>query len=174
MSTTEHRILILEDVASDAELVENYLKKGGLSFVLKRVETREDFSRELDSFAPDIILSDYNLPQFDGLAALEIAKVKCPNVPFIFVSGVMGDELAVQTLKNGAVDYVLKDRLIQLVPAIERALRDAESKEVLKTKVSELEILVKSMVGRELKMVELKKTIADLKEHLVGPVKQDN
>ena len=170
MSTTEHRILILEDVASDAELVENYLKKGGLSFVLKRVETREDFSRELDSFAPDIILSDYNLPQFDGLAALEIAKVKCPNVPFIFVSGVMGDELAVQTLKNGAVDYVLKDRLIQLVPAIERALRDAESKEVLKTKVSELEILVKSMVGRELKMVELKKTIADLKEHLVGPL----
>lgn len=172
MNTKEYKILILEDVASDAELVENYLKKGGLSFVLKRVDTREDFSRELDSFLPDIILSDYSLPQFDGFAALEIAKVKCLNVPFIFVSGVMGDELAIQTLKNGAADYVLKDRLIQLVPAIERALRDTESKEVLKTKILELEILVKSMVGRELKMVELKKTITDLKEHLVGSSKQ--
>lgn len=166
MDTNEHRILILEDVPADAELMENELRKGGLKFTSKRVMTREEFAGSLGSFAPDLILSDYSLPQFDGLSALEIAKATSPDVPFIFVSGVMGDERAVETLKKGAVDYVLKDKLVKLAPAVERAFRDRETINELKEKASDLERLVNSMVGRELKMVELKKEIATLKEQL--------
>lgn len=168
METNEHRILILEDVPADAELMENELRKGGLKFASKRVMTREEFTSSLEEFAPDLILSDYSLPQFDGLSALEIAKAASPDVPFIFVSGVMGDERAVETLKRGAVDYVLKDKLVKLAPAVERAFRDVKVGEELKGKVSDLENLVNSMVGRELKMVELKKEIATLKEQLAA------
>lgn len=168
METNEHRILILEDVPADAELMENELRKGGVKFASKRVMTREEFTSSLDSFAPDLILSDYSLPQFDGLSALEIAQKTNPDVPFIFVSGVMGDECAVETLKKGAVDYVLKDKLVKLVPAVERAYRDVEISVALKEKVSDLERLVASMVGRELKMVELKKEIATMKEQMAG------
>ena len=168
MDPKEHKVLILEDVPSDAELMENELRKGHLKFVSKRVMNREDFSEALVSFAPDLILSDYSLPQFDGLSALEIAKKICPDVPFIFVSGVMGDDCAVETLKKGAADYVLKDKLVKLVSAVERAYRDVEMSGALKEKVSDLERLVNSMVGRELKMVELKKEISALKEQLAA------
>jgi len=172
MDGKEYKILILEDMQTDAELLENELRKGKLRFVSKQVMTREDFINALDNFAPDIILSDYNLPQFDGLAALEIAKEKYPDIPFIFVSGAMGDELAVETLKKGAVDYVLKDKMIKLMPAIERAFRDVETANKLKDKVSDLEKLLSSMVGRELKMIELKKNIAELKEQISALPKQ--
>lgn len=127
MDTKEYKILILEDVPADAELMERELKKGGLHFVSKRVAIKEDFSTALDTFAPDLILADYKLPQFDGFSALAIAKEKCPDTPFIFVTGAMGDELAVETLKQGAVDYVLKDKLPHLLPAVERAFRNVAS-----------------------------------------------
>lgn len=168
MDSNEHKILILEDVPADAELMEIELRKGGVAFASKRVMTREDFTDALESFAPDLILSDYSLPQFDGLSALEIAQKTHAEIPFIFVSGVMGDERAVETLKKGAVDYVLKDRLVKLAPAVKRAFHDIEMANELKEKISDLERLVNSMVGRELKMVELKQQIAALKEQLAA------
>jgi len=93
-----------------------------------RVETEKDFVYELEENPPDLILSDYALPGFDGYAALDIAKVKAPNTPFIFVTGTMGEEVAIETLKNGATDYVLKHRLARLVPSVHRALREAQER----------------------------------------------
>ncbi|HVS50755.1 MAG TPA: histidine kinase [Opitutaceae bacterium] len=119
------RILLVEDNAPHAELVEHFLRDGGLSFRLERVETQEAFVAHLERQPPDMILSDYALPQFDGYTALAIAREKVPNVPFIFVTGTMGEEVAIETLKNGATDYVLKTRLARLGPAVQRALRES-------------------------------------------------
>ena len=119
---------MLEDNPADAELSKHTLRRGGIHFVSFRVETEKDFIRELEENTPDLILSDYALPGFDGYAALNIAKVKCPDVPFIFVTGTMGEEVAIETLKNGATDYVLKHRLARLVPSVHRALREAQER----------------------------------------------
>jgi HD-GYP domain-containing protein (c-di-GMP phosphodiesterase class II)/CheY-like chemotaxis protein len=122
------RILILEDSAADIELTERELRKGGVAFSSKRVETREAFLKELVDFVPDLILADYQLPSFDGLAALAIVQEQCPQVPFIFVTGVMGEEVAIETLKSGATDYVLKSRLSKLAPAVHRALQEVKER----------------------------------------------
>lgn len=90
------RILILKDQNTDAELIERKICEEGISFSSKRVETKEDFLRELKDFAPDFILSDYKLPVFDGSSALAIAKEHCPDVVFIFVSGTIEEELAIE------------------------------------------------------------------------------
>src|SRR5207245_2918999 len=95
---------------------------------LKRVDCKAEFVRELEKTPLHLILSDYALPSFDGLAALAIAREKCPDVPFIFVTGTMGEEVAIETLKNGATDYVLKTRLSRLVPSVHRALREAQGR----------------------------------------------
>ncbi len=124
----ELRILILEDVPTDTELVEYELRKAEISFSSKRVETREDFIKALEEDAPDLILSDHTLPSFDGMEALKIAKEKFPDVPFIFVTGSLGEEGAIETLKSGATDYVLKDNLSRLAPSVRRALREAEER----------------------------------------------
>ncbi|OGP69236.1 MAG: hypothetical protein A2Z73_05735 [Deltaproteobacteria bacterium RBG_13_60_28] len=116
---------MLEDVASDAEIVEYGLRQAKIKFTCRRVDTREDFLQELERRTPDLILADYSLPSFDGLTALRLAREICPETPFIFVSGAMGEEVAVDTLKMGATDYVLKQRLGRLGPAVERALREA-------------------------------------------------
>jgi len=121
----ELRILLLEDNAPHAELVEHFLRNGGVKFQLTRVETRDAYVEQLELHPPDMILSDYALPSFDGYAALAIAKEKAPAIPFIFVTGTMGEEVAIETLKNGATDYVLKTRLARLGPAVQRALREA-------------------------------------------------
>jgi signal transduction histidine kinase len=121
-------ILMLEDNPTDAELSGHTLRRGGVRFTTTRVETEEDFVRELDENPPDLILSDYALPGFDGYAALDIAKRKAPNTPFIFVTGTMGEEVAIETLKSGATDYVLKHRLSRLVPSVHRALREAQER----------------------------------------------
>jgi PAS domain S-box-containing protein len=121
----ELRILIVEDVPADALLEERALRQAGLVFQAKRVETEDEFTAEVETFKPDAILADYNLPSFDGMAALAIAKEKCPEVPFIVVTGSLGDERAVETLKQGATDYVLKDRLVKLPLAVKRALEEA-------------------------------------------------
>lgn len=121
----ELRILLLEDNAPHAELVEHFLRESGLRFRLVRVETRDTFTEQLERQPPDMILSDYALPSFDGYAALAIAREVVPNIPFIFVTGTMGEEVAIETLKNGATDYVLKTRLARLGPAVQRALREA-------------------------------------------------
>jgi diguanylate cyclase (GGDEF)-like protein/PAS domain S-box-containing protein len=122
----ELRILILEDNPADAELEEHELRKARLVFTSNVVDTKEAFLKALDEFFPDIILSDYDLPSFDGLAALRIAKGKCPDVPFILVTGKLGEEFAIEKLKEGATDYVLKSNLKRLVPSVNRALEEAK------------------------------------------------
>jgi len=122
----EIRILVLEDTPTDAELQLRELKRNGIAHCARRVETEEDFLRELESWSPDLILADYALPAFDGLSALALARKRRPEIPFIFVTGTMGEEIAIETLKNGATDYVLKQRLSRLVPSVKRALREAE------------------------------------------------
>jgi signal transduction histidine kinase len=121
-------ILMLEDDAADAELTKFALRKGGLPFSLHRVETRDEYVTQLEKRPPTLILSDYSLPGFNGHDALEIAQKKCPETPFIFVTGTMGEEVAIETLKSGATDYVLKTRLSRLMPAVNRALREAEAR----------------------------------------------
>ncbi len=122
------RILMLEDNQVDAGLAQHTLRHGGVRFSLTRVEAEDEFVRELDDRLPDLILSDYSLPGFDGHAALNIAKAKCPETPFIFVTGTMGEEVAIETLKHGATDYVLKTGLARLVPAVHRAMREADER----------------------------------------------
>jgi two-component system cell cycle sensor histidine kinase/response regulator CckA len=120
------RILILEDVPADAELMSHQLRKGGVSFSALRVDTKEGFLNGLKDFLPDLILADYSLPCFDGLSALAVVRERCPDIPVIFVSGALGEELAIEALRKGATDYVPQDRLSRLVPAVNRALRESE------------------------------------------------
>ncbi len=124
----ELRILIVEDLVADAVLINHELRRGGLAFRSRRVDTREAFLHEIQQHQPDIILSDHGLPSFDGFAALALARKNCPDIPFIFVTGGRGEEVAVETLKSGATDYVLKSRLSRLLPAVQRALREAEER----------------------------------------------
>src|SRR5262245_9972537 len=121
----EIRILMLEDDTADVELTKFALRKGHLQFKLVPVETKEEYLDELRTNPPDLILSDYSLPGFNGNDALQVAREQSPETPFIFVTGTMGEEVAIETLKSGATDYVLKTRLARLMPAVERALREA-------------------------------------------------
>jgi signal transduction histidine kinase len=121
-------ILLLEDSLLDAELTEAQLFEGGLSCKMVRVEKRDEFSRALENSTFDLILADYSLPSFDGISALQLAHSVRPDTPFIFLSGALGEELAIETLKSGATDYVLKDRRERLVPSIHRALREADER----------------------------------------------
>lgn len=122
------RILHLEDNLNDAELVQATLEGEGIPCDVVLVENRADFVSYLEKDGFDLVLADYTLPSFDGLSALAIAKERCPDLPFIFVSGVMGEELAIETLKSGATDYVLKSRLSRIVPAVRRALKEVEER----------------------------------------------
>jgi PAS domain S-box-containing protein len=122
------RILILEDVPEDASLMEHELKKAGFTFTTNRVETRETFVKGIQEFKPDLILADYTLPSFDGLSALAIAREQCPEVPFLFVTGSLNEETAVECMKSGAIDYVLKDHLVRISPAVKGALEKIQAK----------------------------------------------
>jgi PAS domain S-box-containing protein len=122
------RILILEDLPNDAELMIYELNQANIPHTYLRVEDREQFLGALKNYNPDLILSDFYLPTLEGLEALVLAQESCPEVPFIFVSGAMGEEVAIDAVQRGATDYVLKDRLSRLGPAVERALREAEER----------------------------------------------
>jgi PAS domain S-box-containing protein len=124
----EIRIILIEDVAADVVLINHELRSGGLAFSAAHVATREEFLRELKQQPPDIILSDHGLPEFDGFTALSLAREHDPDIPFIFVTGSMGEELAINSLRDGATDYVLKSRLSNLVPAVQRALHLAHER----------------------------------------------
>jgi PAS domain S-box-containing protein len=128
----ELRILILEDRPIDAELILHELSRDWILFTVIRVETESEFLKQLHEFSPDLILADYSLPSFDGLSALAAAQKECPGVPFILVSANMGEELAVEAMKNGATDYVLKQRLSRLAPAVRRAMREVEEARTLR------------------------------------------
>jgi signal transduction histidine kinase len=121
-------ILLLEDSPLDAELVEHALRRGGLPCKIEQVDSKRAFIHRLEHRVPDLILSDFSLPTLDGYTALTIAQKRCPDVPFIFVSGTLGEETAIETLKKGATDYVLKHRLSRLVPSVHRAIREAKER----------------------------------------------
>ena len=122
MSPDPLRVLIIEDVPMDAELVEYELGRARIPFQARRVDTRELFLAELQAFEPDVILSDYTLPRFDGMAALELARNHAPATPFLIVTGSINEETAVGAMKAGAADYLLKSNLARIGPAIEGAL----------------------------------------------------
>ena len=124
----EIRILLLEDSATDADLVRYVLRQGGFAHRLEWVENRTAFVQQLEKQPPDLILSDFSLPSIDGYEALALAREKCPDAPFIFVTGTLGEEVAIETLKKGATDYVLKHRLARLVPSIHRALGESRER----------------------------------------------
>jgi DNA-binding NtrC family response regulator len=122
------RILILEDEAFDANLAQRLLVEAGLNLVAVVVDSKASFIEQLATFQPDIILSDYYLPGFSGREALKIAQELYPDIPFIIWSGVLGDEAAVELIKQGATDYVLKDRPARLPSVILRALAEVEQR----------------------------------------------
>ncbi len=122
------RILLVEDNVTDAEIAVRELKRDRLDFEWRRVETQTDLVRACGDFAPSIVLSDFALPQFDGLSALKVVRRVCPHLPFIFVSGTIGEETAIESLRNGANDYILKTNLSRLPTAVRRALNDARER----------------------------------------------
>jgi len=120
----EIRVLMLEDVAIDAELTERFMKDAGIKFTARRVDTEDDFKKALDLFNPDVILLDHELPKYSGEQALEVAKLEKPRVPCIFVSGSIGEDMVIELLRKGATDYVLKQKMDRLVPVVRRAIKE--------------------------------------------------
>lgn len=119
---------MVEDSPLDAELTLAQLTAAGIPHVVRRVDNRLDFIASLEDVCPELVLADYALPAFDGLSALSIAKRLCPDVPFIFVSGLMGEEVAIDSLQRGATDYVLKQRIARIGPAVRRALDEVRDR----------------------------------------------
>src|SRR5260370_35210712 len=132
------RVLCVEDIPADVVMINDALRAGGLNFRSKRVETKEEFLRELEQRRPNVILSDHGLPSFDGLTALALARNKCPDSPFIFGTSALGEEMTISAFENGATDYVLKKDLSKLAPVVERALREASEQAALKEKERQL------------------------------------
>ncbi len=126
--TTRLQILHLEDNVQDSELVQAMLERDGFETTVVRVETRSDFLRAVEKGGLDLIICDYSLPSFDGLSALRLAREIQPEVPFILMSGTIGEEAVIESVKSGATDYVLKHRPERLVPSVRRALREVEDR----------------------------------------------
>jgi CheY-like chemotaxis protein len=116
------KILHLEDVESDAELVDRALKKAGINFEKCLVDTRQEYIEALETFRPDVILSDHSLPKFNSLEALNLLKESGRDIPFILITSTVSEEFAVSVMKEGASDYVLKDRLQRLPSAVTNAV----------------------------------------------------
>lgn len=153
------RVLILEDNPIDAELIQFELEEANIDFIAKVVSTKNDFIHELQKFYPDVILSDYDLPQYNGALALTEAKRSCPDVPFILVTGATSDDRAVDILTGGAKDYIMKSRLNRLVPALFKALNEADEHRARKLAEQELRV-----ANRDLKQQIAKKT-EDLRQY---------
>jgi len=139
--TGQLRILLVEDMATDAELALTELARAGLHATHRIVDGEKSFVDALREFAPDVILSDFSMPGFDGMAALTLAQESCPDTPFIFVSGTIGEESAINALKSGATDYVMKSNLLRLPAAVERALREGKERAARRKVEGELEAL---------------------------------
>ncbi|RUT72110.1 hybrid sensor histidine kinase/response regulator [Flavobacterium cupreum] len=136
----EIKILILEDNVTDADLIIRQVHKSGISFLPKIVETRKMFEESLDLFAPDIILSDYSMPAFDAATAFRMLKNKNLHIPFIIVSGTIGEENAVLLLKEGVTDFVSKNNLLTLSQKVIRGLKEAEESQEKKEILEKLKI----------------------------------
>ncbi len=125
---TPLRLLHLEDDPLDAELITTTLTQGNIPCQSQLVDTRQAFVAALKEGLMDLILADYSIPGFDGMTALALARQHCPDVPFLFVSATIGEELAIDAMHQGATDYVLKQRLGRLVPSVQRALRELDDR----------------------------------------------
>jgi two-component sensor histidine kinase/CheY-like chemotaxis protein len=142
------RIVLLEDSDFDADLIQEHLGDLGDSVEILRAVGRSDYEQALRTHSVDVILCDYSLPGFDGLAALEMAMELAPGTPFIFVSGVLGEEIAIESFRKGATDYVLKQRLIRLAPAVKRALAEARLREEQRRARQQQDLLVHELSHR--------------------------
>jgi diguanylate cyclase (GGDEF)-like protein/PAS domain S-box-containing protein len=138
------RILMLEDNPLDMELNIRALQKGGVNAEIAQADNEQSFLDALTTFSPDLILSDYSLPNYDGFKALQATQNFDHSIPFIFVTGAIGEEASVNMLKRGAVDYILKDRLARLPEAVNRALDDAEHKRLLRASEERYRMLLDS------------------------------
>jgi diguanylate cyclase (GGDEF)-like protein len=144
------RVLLVEDSESDAEMAMWRLKQAGYLCTFNRVVTEAEMRKELRTGLPDLILSDFSLPQFDGMSALAIARVEAPGVPFIFLSGTIGEERAIEALRCGAIDYVLKSNPKRLGPAVKRALAEAmlrRTNEIAEQRVARLTGVLQMLSG---------------------------
>ena len=161
------RVLFVEDIADEADLSLAQLKRAGLACVSRRVETEADMRTALQEFQPTIILSDFSLPRFDGMSALTIAREVCPDIPFIFVSGTIGEERAINALLCGAADYVLKSNPARLAPAVRRALDDVEvrnQREQQQAQIARLDRVLRMLSGVNALVVRIRDRTELLKE----------
>lgn len=161
------RILQIEDVPTDAELIRHELVMAGFDFEMLCVQNEGELYDALTRFTPDIVLSDYSLPRFSGLQALEIVRGHLPQVPLIFISATIGEERAVALLRGGATDYVLKSNLSRLPPVVRRALKEAEEREArihaeaaLRENESRFRLLVEGLKDHALYMLDIDGRIA--------------
>ena len=136
------RVLFVEDSEDDVELAMRALKREGLDIAARRVDNEEAMREALADFDAELILSDFSMPRFDGLAALRTAKSVAPNVPFIFVSGTIGEERAIEAIRLGATDYVLKDNIRRLTTSVKRALNESVDREQMRRAEAERARLV--------------------------------
>ncbi len=136
---TPLRVLIVEDSPDDVLLVVRELRRGGYEPTYERVETEEDLRRALESGAWDLVISDYNMPRFQATEALKLFKERGLDAPFVVVSGSVGEEIAVETMKAGASDYVMKDKLTRLSSAVARELREARARRLYREAMRRLE-----------------------------------
>lgn len=139
------RLLLLEDNPDDAELMLRELHKGGLAVTEKRVEARDEFVRSLAEFEPDVVITDYHLPSFDGRAALEIVRATRPDIPVIVVSGALNDEESSELMRLGAADFVLKDRPARLGAAVRNALQRAAEARLRRAEDARFRALIENL-----------------------------
>jgi two-component sensor histidine kinase len=151
----KYKILHLEDNVNDSELLQFVLQNGGLKYDYKRVDNKNDYVKELSSGIYDIVIADYSLPLYSGYQALELARQYNPHIPFIFVSGTLGEENAISMLKQGASDYLLKGNLKRLISAIEHSINESNTKvekikaeEKLRDSLKEKELLLREIHHR--------------------------
>ena len=142
--TTPLRLLLVEDSMDDALLLVRELELGGYAVSCERVETYQDMSEALERERWDVVIADYTMPKFSGTAALELVRNRSIDAPFIFVSGTIGEDAAVAAMKTGADDYIMKGNLKRLVPAVQRELRDAQSRSDRRTAEERLQYLAYS------------------------------
>ncbi len=156
------RVLIVEDSEDDTLLMLRELQGGGYDLTSERVDTAEAMKAMLVKQEWDLVISDYSMPKFNGLAALELLKKQRLDIPFILVSGTVGEDVAVEAMKAGAHDYIMKDRLMRLVPAIERELREAEVRRERRRAEEALQ-----------KAYEELKTVDELKDNIISNVSHE-
>ena len=167
------RVLIVEDSEDDALLILEQLRRGGLEPDFKRVDTAEGMKLALKEEGWDVILTDYTMPHFDGLAALKLIQESKEDIPFIIVSGSVGEGIAVEAMKLGAHDYLMKSNLTRLASTVTQEIRNAQTRREqrkvgleLKKHLEELEVFHKATGGRELKKGKLENEVNDLLKEL--------